>query len=140
MTISCSSLEGSWLQLGTWKWAITALAAFSADSCAALAARAESTEDKLTKFVKALIKQLKVSPEDFISFLKVMSLSEYGSAHFKVGELEMQVYRGFGGLSFEVKWYQQGVKRSIEYDLTRLSSIVKLMSRIKEGEERVANP
>jgi hypothetical protein len=54
-------------------------------------------EDELTNFVKALIKQLKVSPDDFISFLKVMSLSEYGSAHFKVGELEMQVYRGFGG-------------------------------------------
>jgi hypothetical protein len=51
----------------------------------------------------------------------------------------MLVYRGLG-LSFEVKCYQQGVKRSIEYDLTRLSSIVKLMSRIKEGEEQVANP
>lgn len=100
----------------------------------------EHMEDELTNFVKALIKQLKISPEEFISFLKVMSLSEYGNAHFKVGELEMLVYRGFGGLSFEVKWYQQGVKRSIEYDLTRLSSIVKLMSRIKEGEEQVANP
>jgi hypothetical protein len=47
---------------------------------------------------------------------------------------------GVWGLSFEVRWYQQGVKRSIEFDLTRLSSIVKPMSRIKEGEERVANP
>jgi hypothetical protein len=52
----------------------------------------------------------------------------------------MLVYRGFGGLSFEVKWYKGGVRRSIEYDLTRLSSIVKLMSRIKEEEKQEVNP
>ncbi|MGC8932891.1 MAG: hypothetical protein ACP5KE_05725 [Candidatus Methanodesulfokora sp.] len=90
---------------------------------------------ELTNFIKALMKQLEVSPDEFISFLKVVNLSQYSHIQFELGELEISVNKGYGGLKFEVEWERRGVKRSIEYDLTPISSIAKLISQIKEEKQ-----
>lgn len=87
---------------------------------------------ELTNFLKALMKQLEINPDEFISFLKVVNLSQYSHVQFKLGELEISVNRGYGGLRLDVEWERGGVKRSIEYDLTPISSIAKLISQIKE--------
>jgi len=91
---------------------------------------------ELTNFIKALMKQLEISPDEFISFLKVVNLSQYSNVQFKLGELEISVNRGYSGLRFEVEWERRGVKRSVEYDLTPLSSMAKLISQIREEGKR----
>lgn len=89
---------------------------------------------EIARVLKDLADYIGFSLKDTIRLLELLKRAERATISFRLGDIDVEIHRGWEGLVLRTTKKRGGITRTVEYDLTPLEAIAKVLSKLETQE------